>query len=53
MSIKLISRVDNLSEGFHNTKCKECDSYHDFIGVKDENLCFKCFDCGKKLQKDF
>ena len=47
MSSSLSSLVDNLSEGFHDTECKECDSYRDCIGVKDKKLRFKCFDCGK------
>ena len=47
MSSSLSSLVDNLSEGFHDTECKEYDSYRDYIGVKDKKLRFKCFDCGK------
>ena len=42
-----------LIEGFHNTKHKECDSHRDYIGVKDEKLRFKCFDCGKKYKEAF
>ena len=53
MSSSLPSLVDNLSEGFHNSKCKECDSYCDFMEVKDEKLHFKCFDCRKKYKKAF
>ena len=48
MSSKQSSLVDNLSQGFHNNKCKESDLYHDYICVKDEKLRFKCFNCGKK-----
>ena len=53
MSSKLSSLVDNLSEGFHNKKCKECNSHHDYIGVKHEKVHFKCFNCGKKDKKAF
>ena len=37
MSSSLSSLVDNLSEGFHDTECKECDSYRDCIGLKIKN----------------
>ena len=53
MSSKQPSLVDNLSQGFHDNKCKESDSYHDYICVKDEKLRFKCFNCGKKYKKSF
>ena len=49
MSSSLSSLADSLSEGFHNTKCKEYDSYCEFEGAKDAKLRFKCFNYGKKV----
>ena len=34
-------------------KCKECDSYCDYIRVKDGKLHLNCFDCEKKYKKAF
>ena len=53
VSSRLSSLVDNLAEGFHNAKCKECNSYCHCIEVKDKKLRFKCFGCGKKYIKAF
>ena len=53
MSGKLLSLVDNLSEGSHNKKCKECGSYRNCIGVKHGKLRFKSFNYRKKCKKAF
>ena len=55
MSKSLSNSADNLSEGFHNRKCKECDSYRDreYIGIKDENYILDVLIAEKKVQKSF
>ena len=53
MSTSLSKLVDNLSEGLHNDKCKDCKSYFDYMKTKDEKLIFGCFSCKKNYEKDF
>ena len=53
MSTSLSKLVDNLSEGLHNDKCKDCKSYLDYMTTKDEKLIFRCFSCKKNYEKDF
>ena len=53
ISSKLSSLVDNLLEGFHNKKSKECGLYRDYIGVKDEKLRFISVLILEKVQKIF
>ena len=47
MSTSLSSHVDNLSEGLHNDKCKDCESYLGYMLIKDDQLTFRCFECKK------
>ena len=51
MSSMLSSLVDDLSDGLHNDKCKDCNSYLDYTTIEDENikLISKSFKCKKKL----
>ena len=55
MLTSLSKLIDNLSEGLHNDKCKDCMSYLDYMTTKDEQLIFRCFSCkrnyGKKVCK--
>ena len=57
MSNLLSSFVDNLSEGFHNDKCTDCNSCLEYISTEDELLMFDCLKCSKSyknyLNKDF
>ena len=53
MSTSLSKLVDNLSEGFHNDKCKGCMSYLDYMKTKDEQLIFSCSSRKKNYKKDF
>ena len=53
MTSSLSNLVDNLSEGLHSDKCTDCKSYLDYMGTKDEQLIFRCFECKKKYEKDF
>ena len=47
MSTSLSKLMDNLSEGFHNDKRKDCESYLDYVTIKDNKLIFRCFSCKK------
>ena len=53
MSTSLSKLVDNLSQGLHNDKCKDCKSYLDYMTTKDEKLIFRCFSCTKNYEKYF
>ena len=58
MSTSLSKLVDNLSEGLHNDKCKDCKSYLDYVTIKDNQgsftqLIFRCLSCKKNYEKDF
>ena len=52
MSTSLSKLVDNLSEGIHNNKCLNCESYLDYIKTKNEKLILKCFNCKQYYEKD-
>ena len=51
MSTSLSKLVDNLSEGLH--ECKDCESYIDYVTIKDNKLIFRCFNCKANYEKDF
>ena len=53
MSTSLSKLIDNLSEGLHNDKCKDCESYLDYVTNKDNKLIFRCFSCKKNNEKNF
>ena len=49
-----LSRLaDNLSEGLHNNKCANCESFLDYIKTKNEKLILKCFNCKQYYEKGF
>ena len=53
ISTSLSKLFDNLSESFHNDKCKDCKYYLDYMTTKDEKLIFTYFSCKKNYEKDF
>ena len=62
MSSSLSKLVDNLSEGFHNNKCSDCESNLDYIKItakpsslehKNEKLLLKSFNCDSYYKKKF
>ena len=53
MSTSLSKLVDNLTEGLHNNKCLDCESYLDYIRTKNEKLILICFNCKTYYEKDF
>ena len=49
-----LSRLpDNLAEGLHNSKCKDCKLYLQYVNVKDGLLLCNCSDCNKNYEKEF
>ena len=38
--------VDNLTEGIHKIKCKDCD-FLEYESVKDNSVKYKCLSCNK------
>ena len=50
MSSSFSSLVDNLSEGLHNDKCKDCKSCLEYIPIKDNKNNKK--QLNKNLRKD-
>ena len=53
MSSSLSNLVDNLSERFHNDKCTDSKTCHDYMSFKDEQLIFRCFECKNNHMKEF
>ena len=49
MSSPLSSLADNLSEGLHNNKCKDCKSCLE--SQKDELLIFSCLKFNENYEK--
>ena len=61
MATSLSNLVDNLTEGIHKVKCKDCDYLLEYESVKDNLIKCKCLSCNKdylnkldeKLKKRF
>ena len=61
MASSLSNLVDNLAEGIHKIKCKDCDCFLEYESVKDNLIKYKCLSCNKdysnkldeKLKKRF
>ena len=53
MSSSLSKLVDSLSEGIHNNKCANCESWLDYVKTKNEKLLLKCFNCKTYYKKEF
>ena len=45
MASSLSNLVDNLAEGIHKTKCKDCDCFLE--SVQDILIKYKCLSCNK------
>ena len=61
MESSLSNLADNLAEGIHKIKCKDCDCFLEYESVKDNLIKYNCFSCNKdysdklyeKLKKKF
>ena len=51
MGSSLSSLTDNLVEGLHKGKCKDCKSSLEYMTVKDSLLTFKWMDINKTIEK--
>ena len=47
MVTTLSNFVDNLTEGIHGIKCKDCDCFLEYENVKDNLIKFNCLSCNK------
>ena len=47
MAISLSNFVDNLSQGIHKIKCKDCDTFLEYESVKNNLIKYKCLSCNK------
>ena len=56
MATSLSNLVDNLAEGIHKIKCKDCDCFLEYDCVKDDLIRYKYLSCNKdssnKLDKE-
>ena len=53
MATSLSSLVDNLSDGLHRNKSKDCKSNLDYMGVENNQLIIECLNCNKNYNKYF
>ena len=42
MANSLSNLVDNLAEGIHKVKCKDCDRFLEYESVNDDLMKYKC-----------
>ena len=47
MARLLSNLVDNLAEGIHKIKCKDCDCFLESKSDKDNFIKYKCLSCSK------
>ena len=47
MVSSLSCRTDNLAEGIHQIKCRDCDCFLEYGNVKDNLVKCKCLSCNK------
>ena len=47
MATSLPNLVDNLTEGIHKIKCKDCDCFLKYESVNDNLIKHKCLSCNK------
>ena len=48
VATSLSNLVDNLIEGVHKIKYKDCDCFLEFESVKDNLIKYKCLSCNKE-----
>ena len=47
MPTSLSNLVENLTEGIHKSKCKDCDCFLEYESVKYTLIKYKCLSCNK------
>ena len=53
MASSLSNLVDNLTEGIHKIKCKDCDCFLEYESVKDNLIKCKCLSCNRDCSYNF
>ena len=53
MASSLSNLVDNLVEGIHKNKCKDCDCFFEYESVNYNSINYKCLSCKKNYSKNF
>ena len=53
VSTSLSSLVDSLSDGLYNIKCKDCNSFLDYMNFYDDKLVYRSFDCKANYNINF
>ena len=48
MGTSLSKFVDNLTEGIHEIKCKDCGCFLEYENVKYNSIKYKCLSCNKE-----
>ena len=49
----LSNLVDSLSDGLYYIKCKDCNSFLDYMNFYDDKLVYRCFDCKTNFNINF
>ena len=49
----LSNLVDNLAEGIHKVKCKDCGCFVEYENVKENLVKYKCLSCNKDYSNKF
>ena len=52
MATSLSNLVDNLTEGIHKTKCKDCDCFLEYESVKEILIKYKFTSCNKDYSNE-
>ena len=47
MANTLSNLADNLAEGIHKIRCKDCDCFLEYESEKDNLIKYKCLSCNK------
>ena len=50
MATLLSNLVDNLTEGTHKIKYKDCDCFLEYESVKENSIKYQCLSCNKDIQ---
>ena len=48
MASSLSNLVDNLAEGIHKIKCKDCNCFLEYESVKNNLSKYKCLSCNRE-----
>ena len=53
MASSLSNLVNNLTEGIHKVKCKDCGCFLEYENVKENSVKHKCLSCNKDYSNKF